>query len=825
MPKKIDLSMLLALIDKQLEAEEAESRINEAERIKAQQVIKEIAANLPYAAPDIQVMLIEYLAACSMNLPELLHTPEFDPQKRDMPPFYGFNPLKVDFRQIEKRAASQMELFAQVFYYGYESDKSFRTEIIKDANYSLSQSYLTNTVYDGFMRARGKYISSPFALDTACTDGLNIYINPFMAASMTTGELIFVMSHELLHILLGHLIPDNSSKKFAELGLSDTRDIAYELANISLDLGINDMLVHDKVGLEPLTTSGDHRFCCINGFKDYNPEAALIVLTNIEAKLVMSLFPKIFNNLTFNDMYEADTLQGAKKLLDDIYTNLMDYASNGNGVEFDEEMLKKCMDEIEKKHFFFYFHHEKFHPLPADSALAFSKDIESEMYRYAYSTLIDLLNRLIGRKNENDRDGENSDEEADRRQGNSGGQGKGTQQGGDSDPSETSNSNGSKEKGSETGSATQTKSSNDKNGERGVNNGKETSQKGGSKKKPLTKEEFEQFIKDFLRGNLGNAPLDDHKASYEKVKERGEGSFDKGMEESMEDSNLTNEEIIRELERMGVSKDDLMNKMAGNIGAQCMARWKAARGVSARPYDKELFNLFQRMRGNQYETYRRFSKKTSIINQVLKQSARNKGQAPKKIAIPTRDDAVGKLLIGIDTSGSIFYDKKSMTLAASETLRLCDMLMKKYKGYEIEIVTCDTRITQRKSFKGGSSELRSYIDELQRTGIELTGAGGTDLLPVFELISDPKERQRIPYTGMVFITDTQTLKGNEIANLYSNGTIKIPTVILVPKRSDVIQDWARADEECSNFTIIEMDKLRKQGREEEISPVENAPER
>lgn len=66
MPKKIDLSMLLALIDKQLEAEEAESRINEAERIKAQQVIKEIAANLPYAAPDIQVMLIEYLAACSM---------------------------------------------------------------------------------------------------------------------------------------------------------------------------------------------------------------------------------------------------------------------------------------------------------------------------------------------------------------------------------------------------------------------------------------------------------------------------------------------------------------------------------------------------------------------------------------------------------------------------------------------------------------------------------------------------------------------------------------------------------------------------------------
>lgn len=149
----------------------------------------------------------------------------------------------------------------------------------------------------------------------------------------------------------------------------------------------------------------------------------------------------------------------------------------------------------------------------------------------------------------------------------------------------------------------------------------------------------------------------------------------------------------------------------------------------------------------------------------------------------------------------------------------------KYKGYEIEIVTCDTRITQRKSFKGGSSELRSYIDELQRTGIELTGAGGTDLLPVFELISDPKERQRIPYTGMVFITDTQTLKGNEIANLYSNGTIKIPTVILVPKRSDVIQDWARADEECSNFTIIEMDKLRKQGREEEISPVENAPER
>lgn len=134
-----------------------------------------------------------------------------------MPPFYGFNPLKVDFRQIEKRAASQMELFAQVFYYGYESDKSFRTEIIKDANYSLSQSYLTNTVYDGFMRARGKYISSPFALDTACTDGLNIYINPFMAASMTTGELIFVMSHELLHILLGHLIPDNSSKNSRNL--------------------------------------------------------------------------------------------------------------------------------------------------------------------------------------------------------------------------------------------------------------------------------------------------------------------------------------------------------------------------------------------------------------------------------------------------------------------------------------------------------------------------------------------------------------------------------------------------------------------------------
>jgi len=71
-------------------------------------------------------------------------------------------------------------------------------------------------------------------IKTMATDGLNIYINPAFAASLTDAQTIFVLCHEILHNVMMHFSREKAK------GVQD-----HERWNIAADYEINPMLVDE----------------------------------------------------------------------------------------------------------------------------------------------------------------------------------------------------------------------------------------------------------------------------------------------------------------------------------------------------------------------------------------------------------------------------------------------------------------------------------------------------------------------------------------------------------------------------------------------------
>ena len=84
---------------------------------------------------------------------------------------------------------------------------------------------------------------------TAATDGFCIYINPVWVGKLTHENIIFVLAHEIMHVVLLHC---QRFKAYIDRGyVVDDLPLDFRTANIAADAIINCGLVEDRVGVMP----------------------------------------------------------------------------------------------------------------------------------------------------------------------------------------------------------------------------------------------------------------------------------------------------------------------------------------------------------------------------------------------------------------------------------------------------------------------------------------------------------------------------------------------------------------------------------------------
>ena len=87
------------------------------------------------------------------------------------------------------------------------------------------------------------------------------------------------------------------------------------------------------------------------------------------------------------------------------------------------------------------------------------------------------------------------------------------------------------------------------------------------------------------------------------------------------------------------------------------------------------------------------------------------------ICLPSLGSDLLRVVVAIDTSGSIDESLLSQFLCEVEGM------MQQYPNYEIDVITADAKIQSHQTFLAG-----------ERLSYEVSGGGGTDFRPVFELI-------------------------------------------------------------------------------------------
>jgi len=98
----------------------------------------------------------------------------------------------------------------------------------------------------GTLAVRLKKIAADAWLETMATDGMYLYYNHAFVDALEQNELVFVLAHEVEHIVYGHV------GRTKDLGLQP------KLANIAQDYVINDDLIEANVGKFPTTVPGLH---------------------------------------------------------------------------------------------------------------------------------------------------------------------------------------------------------------------------------------------------------------------------------------------------------------------------------------------------------------------------------------------------------------------------------------------------------------------------------------------------------------------------------------------------------------------------------------
>lgn len=88
------------------------------------------------------------------------------------------------------------------------------------------------------------------SLPTMATDGKNMIINPEFFFGLSLQERIFGCAHEIAHAIFNHCGGMHKARRSGSLVTSAGKKIPYsdEMANVAMDLVINDMLIQSEVG-------------------------------------------------------------------------------------------------------------------------------------------------------------------------------------------------------------------------------------------------------------------------------------------------------------------------------------------------------------------------------------------------------------------------------------------------------------------------------------------------------------------------------------------------------------------------------------------------
>lgn len=134
---------------------------------------------------------------------------------------------------------------------------------------SPAVTYLTNRhPHLGFFawaRIRSLVATDDPAIPVAATDGYRLLVNPAGMRPMTLRQQVFVLAHEVTHVMMEHPWMIATYRRRGDIGGLPYDD---EVAQPSMDLIINDMLVRSKVGEMPPNGCYDPR---LGGFDDDLP--------------------------------------------------------------------------------------------------------------------------------------------------------------------------------------------------------------------------------------------------------------------------------------------------------------------------------------------------------------------------------------------------------------------------------------------------------------------------------------------------------------------------------------------------------------------------
>jgi predicted metal-dependent peptidase len=103
---------------------------------------------------------------------------------------------------------------------------------------------------------------------------------------------------------------------------------------------------------------------------------------------------------------------------------------------------------------------------------------------------------------------------------------------------------------------------------------------------------------------------------------------------------------------------------------------------------------------------------------------------------------VGQLVIGIDTSGSIYADPAMTQQFLSEVTSICEEV----KPEAIHVVFCDSKVKSAETF-----EHYDMTDMFGRLKSMVRGGGGTDFRPVFDWVDE----QGITPAALIYLTDME----------------------------------------------------------------------
>jgi predicted metal-dependent peptidase len=87
----------------------------------------------------------------------------------------------------------------------------------------------------------------------AATDGTNLILNPETFFALPLDERVFIVAHEILHCILNHCSLGFQMRRANRVRYVDGAELPYNQQgmNIAMDLVINDILIHDRIGSFP----------------------------------------------------------------------------------------------------------------------------------------------------------------------------------------------------------------------------------------------------------------------------------------------------------------------------------------------------------------------------------------------------------------------------------------------------------------------------------------------------------------------------------------------------------------------------------------------